>query len=390
MFSSIMLKRGSRITLIAAALLFSVVLFATTGCLRSVNDDGKVNSDLVQWGNANDEEDSVGLEDSEVALGLLTAEDMTGINVLSNIRPMTIELNDHLDGDYLEDYMFFVSRGWYDRATGSQIFHNAITKYRLPAVAAEQIVVLAGDEQTVTELAQPIGDTQVVYFLPADDTQLATLVYRFTVGQYGVKVQVSDVTGAADMTAVQTDLLAQAEQIAEYQYEKVYSLIYSVGVEPAINDAIAHLPESISGTTFIGTSLMTDQEWLGLTYDLESENIAGFVNGGIARYQIDARPDEVVEVSVMEFGTAEEAEAFRDGLLVAGAAAESGTEIALPASLDEVADAIQQDTLVELQAAMGYYLIDISIFAPFAETDGTAAEADLITMSEEIIGNFQP
>jgi hypothetical protein len=58
------------------------------------------------------------------------------------------------------------------------MFHNAITKYRLPAMAAAEIVVLAGDAETVTAVAAPIGDTQVVYLTPADDTQSASLTSR--------------------------------------------------------------------------------------------------------------------------------------------------------------------------------------------------------------------
>ncbi len=374
-----------------------------SGCMQPtpppVSTEPKVNSNLVQWGNTNDTVVDTGLEDSAIALALLDADDVETLGVFEDPLPSTIELNDHLDGDYLEQYDFFVSRLWYDRASGNSLMTNAITKYLLPSAAVEEIDRLGGEGSQLNTIADPVGDAQVVYYdaplfyygSPASDAEPATLTYRFTVGQYGVKVAVVDTGDVLDDTSViQARLLEQASALAQVQYDKLSELLYRTVVATVTNDAIEHLPISVIGATLIGTVPLSAEEWLGLTYDLQRETIAGYVSGGLRRFQLEERPDEVVEVAVMEFSTPEQAQAFRDELLD-GEDAASGTEIELPATISNSADAIlQADTLVELQAAVDNYWVDITIYAPFATAELAAAEVDLIAISEEVLTSFQP
>lgn len=380
-----MIKRFSTITVV---LVVMAVVITGAGCLQK--KDRK--QDLLTWTKADENivTDGIGQQDSEVALALLDINDVEYLDVFyDSVRPSLIEFNDHLQSEDWEDYMFFNSRSWYDRASGALIMQNAITKYRLPAVAVDQVALLAGDAEPI-DLLEPVGDTAIAYFTPADDGNTARLTYRFTVGQYGAKIHVIDVSGETDMLVAETNLLAQAAELARYQYTKLSDLLYGSGQEVVMNDAMNHLPQTVSGTTPIGLTELIDDEWLGVQGDMISPEINGFVSGGLSRFRLDGRPDEVVEIVVMEFKTAAQAEAFRDELLSVGLAAEVGTPITLPPALDSVADALGQDTMLELQATLDNYLVDVAVFAPFTEMNTTAAETDLIDFANEVIENFQP
>ncbi|EKD79488.1 MAG: hypothetical protein ACD_41C00057G0003, partial [uncultured bacterium] len=126
----------------------------------------------------------------EVAMVLLNEVDVLG--TVFAVRPQAVQFNDHLDDLTDTTSEFFLSRQWLDELSGDAILANAITKYVSNDVAAEQIVVLAGDSEPVV-VDTTVGDSQVVY----QDGDLFT--YRFAMGVYGVRL-------TADSLATVTDL----------------------------------------------------------------------------------------------------------------------------------------------------------------------------------------
>lgn len=331
-----------------------------------------------------------GVDDSALALALLNSLDVAV--VLDNMRPATIELNDQMDKDYLSGYSFFITRRWYDRTEGTELLFTALTKYPTAEAAQSDAERLVENYDAVS--VDQLGDTTFVgyddplhyYGSPSDP---ATLVYRFTYGPYMAKVEVVDTGNAFDENSViQARLVAIAEPLAQRQYEKLVDLVQAPTTETVTNPAIEHLPMTLSGATLIGTVAVSDEEWLGVTQDFEREALAGFISGGMNRFVFDDQDDHVAEVTVLEFATAEQAQTFQAELLTEGEAAATGTEIALPDTIAAVADALEQETFTEFQAAVNNYFIDVTVFAPFAETDMEFSRAQLITTSEEVIGNF--
>lgn len=307
----------------------------------------------------------------EVATVLLNEVDVLG--AVFAVRPQTVQFNDHLDEqldlerlDEEDSSEFFVSRAWWDEMTGETAIHNAITKYVSTDVAQAQIIALAGGREQI-QPAVAVGDSQVVY----DDGD-SGVTYRFTMGVYGVRVS--------------ADTLTTATNLAQLQAGKLADIGHAPNVELSSNDAVQHLPATVTGGTLLGTGSVTAEEWLGTTYNLESDTIPGFVTGGLRRWQITDRPAEIVEVTVLEMETADAATSFAEDLLPSS---DVDLELELPASIADQADAVDNTDLFELQAGIGNYFIDITIMAPFGQIDVEAAQADLVAMSEAVIAEFK-
>ncbi|HBY73501.1 MAG TPA: hypothetical protein DEG44_02285, partial [Candidatus Kerfeldbacteria bacterium] len=292
------------------------------------------------------------------------------------VRPKVVEFNGNLDlANDGSDY--YIARVWLDELTGATAMTEAMTKYSSPEIAEEKIIELAGDNERL-QAPQPVGDTWVVYATPANDTEPASVTYRMTVEQYGVRITVFD--RGSD---TQDDLLELANDLAVTQLRKIGDALV-LGVTLSENAAIDALPAAITGAEYMGTSFVTAEEWLGTIYDLDSEGVDGFVTGGIRRWQLQSRSNEVVEVVVMEMESdalaAEYVAEFLPSL-------PNTTEIALPASIADQADAVVNVTaeLVELQASQDNYVVDLSIFAPLGVADLAAAQDELVTIAEEVL-----
>ena len=299
----------------------------------------------------------------EVAMVLLNEVDVLG--TVFAVRPQAVQFNDHLDDLTDTTSEFFLSRQWLDELSGDAILANAITKYVSNDVAAEQIVVLAGDSEPVV-VDTTVGDSQVVY----QDGDLFT--YRFAMGVYGVRLTADSLATVTDLAVIQADKLA--------------SLGRAPQIELPSNAAIQHLPASVTGGVLLGTASMTGEEWLGTINDMESAELAGFVSGGLRRWQVADRPEEIVEVVVLEMESADYPAA-----LVAGFVSFSDVviEIELPASIADAADAVDNVDIFETQGQVGNYFIDIAVLSPFGEVDAAAAKADLVAISEEVIAGFE-
>lgn len=330
------------------------------------------------------------MTDSTLAMVLLTSSDMA--SVIDDVRPATIELNDHLDKDYLQNYLFFVGRRWYERAGGTQVIYNAITKYPTTAVAQQETERLVVEYPLID--GNYFGDTT---FIAYDDPLIyyggpsdpAHLYYRFTYGPYSVKVEVVD-TGFVgdDASEIQARLLKIAEPLAQRQYQKLADLLAAPTTETPTNTALEHLPRAVDGLTLIGTVPVTAEEWLGVSYDMTADDIPGFVSGGMNRFSIDAQSDHVAEIAVLEFDTPERAQAFQKELLTTGAAAANGSELDLPDSIAATADAMEQDTLTEAQAFAGNYVIDVTVFTPFTDINLGVAREQVKIISDQVFTTF--
>lgn len=320
---------------------------------------------------------------TQLATAMVNEVDVLG--QLFAVRPEPIQFNDQLDVAIADDSEFFLARHWWDEVSGNSAFETAVTKYYSPAVAVTSIAELASDRTAVTPTVE-LGDITAVYYQPATADSAATLTYRFAVGQYGVRLTLFSTTDPeADVATVTDDLLSQLQAVAITQHNKLVDVITSLAVAEPSNVAIAHLPTVVDGATELGTTTVNFMEWYGITYDLESDDFPGFTSGGLRRWRLDARPDEVLEVTVMELASAEQATTFVTDLIPS---LPDATEIVLPDTIADQADAVNNNGLFELQAASGRFVIDTIIFSPFGEIDETAAEADLIDLSEKIITDF--
>ncbi|HBY73502.1 MAG TPA: hypothetical protein DEG44_02290, partial [Candidatus Kerfeldbacteria bacterium] len=150
-------------------------------------------------------------------------------------------------------------------------------------------------------------DPLIYYGGPSDP---AVMVYRFTVGQYGVRIDLTDTGDVADGDSVIYDRLDETiSPLALALEARLQDVLADETVALAVTPSVTALPSTLDGTTLVGTGAVTAEEWMTLTGDDASE-LNGFTSGAIRRFQIDERPDEVLEVIVMEFATAEQAEAL--------------------------------------------------------------------------------
>lgn len=329
------------------------LLFLGASCFQSQPQDAALFSSSLNNAMTADEIATVLLNESDVQ------------DIITGVRPRLIEFNDHLDDltDTTTDY--FVSRKWADASTGTPVMSTVISNYVDATTAQEQIIVLAGENEPLTTTSV-IGDNQIVY----NDGDLVT--YRFAMGEYGVRVTAPSLEEAVSLAQRQADLLSQIG------HQSTIILPY--------NNAITHLPATVSGGKLLGTTSVSALEWLTATNDLDSQGIEGFVSGGLRRWQITDRPEEVVEVTVIETNSAAEADTMTQ---ILKEAITSDSAIELPNTITSKAAAISYDTVFETQGSVGNYFIDVIIFSPFGEVNASAAMADLTKISEDIILNFE-
>ncbi|EKD79487.1 MAG: hypothetical protein ACD_41C00057G0002 [uncultured bacterium] len=290
----------------------------------------------------------------QLSLALLTPTDVTAY--VSDVNPLPLEFNGQLD-TYLQDYDFYLARQWND-AEGNKIIGNAITRYTSAEAAQANVADLAAECDEETD--QVIGDvTYVCYVEPllyyGGPSDPGYMTYRFVLGQYGVRVDLIDTGDVFDDNSVIYDrlkpmlyrlALAQADRLQDVLDDETLALVDT--------PAVGELPEAPDGTALLGSSAVTVEEWMALTGD-ESSELTGFASGAIRRFLLDERPEEVLEVIVMEFATAEQAEALLADF-------EAPTE-----------------GIAETQKTQDNFFFDISIFSPFGEMDYAAASVDLTT-----------
>ncbi len=325
------------------------------------------------------------LDDTKLAFGLLTLDEVKTIDEISNVHPSLIEFNDHLDNNREDVYVSFIARQWMNPLTGNVRIGNAITNYSDANLAQSGLEKLAGDAERIEEFA-PVGDKNLLLYEKANDEfQLpAGLTYRFTLENYSVRVTVYTILENATDDEIQKELLPIVEVLAKAQYERLSKVLNGSIIGPETNPAMEKLPEAIAGTDLIGTATVSALEWRGVEGSFEESGIPGFKSGALSVFKMQSRPDELVEITVMEFDTQESAKNFQQQLLPEGVA-----PIKLSEALDETSDAISFPGGFELQSFQGNYMIDVSIFAPFGEiAEESVVMADMEKITTEIISGF--
>ncbi len=363
-------------TLVGIGLLTSALLLTGGGCTDKVSDTGMFKPETVTVS---------GVNDSTIAMSLLKFDDV--YMVMNNVRPSLPELNSRLD-DSLNNYDYVVARTWYNRDTGNSAIQNAITQYPSAEVAVSENQS-KGEGYTQLTPALSLGDSHSAYFLPEDADYPAEVVYRFTMGQFGIKVSVvkSDSTVMSD-EEIQDQLLPQAEELARKQQERLGKFLAEKSITIPKNSALEKLPETLQNAEAVGALPFSDIEWLGVISDMSSEAMTGFQSGAFRRFALTNRPTEIVEVSIIELDSQADAQYLQEGLL-ATTKEDNVKELTLPDSIAEQSDAISDVTIVETQSYVDNYFIDVVIFSPFGELDTAAAELDVVAYTEEILSSLQ-
>lgn len=297
----------------------------------------------------------------ELSLALLSPEDIAAY--VTDVHPLPLEFNGQLDPN-LQDYDFYIGRLWND-AAGGTLVANAVTRYTSAAAAQANVAELASSCSAETE--DVVGDlTYICYIEPllyyGSPSDPAEMVYRFTVGQYGVRLDLVDTGYVFDDNSVIYDRMNPIlYRLALAQEQRLQDLLADDTAALVATPALERLPATLTGTTLLGTGALTAAEWMSLTGDTTDE-LTGFTSGAIRRFQSDTRPDEVVEVIVMEFATAEQAEALKTDF-----AGSTGGSI------------------VEAQDTVDNFFYDVSVFSPFGELDAAAANLEMITYLDTIL-----
>lgn len=332
--------------------------------------------------------DEADITDSQLANALFTPVDITGITALGNVRPSVVELNNHLDSTPPDTYSFFDGRAWYAIPSGELRMSSAIVKNASTADASNFITVRSQGKTDLGDLADGLGDQAVIYFEPASDSFPANVTIRFTRSTLAVKVTVY-ASSEEESTALDlpTLLTPMALAVAEAQDARLQDfLANTLPVVEASPSLTSSALVNLSNTTLVGRIPVTEEEWMGVTadYGIDS-NISGLADAALSNFSVDARSEEVVEVTILDFYVSDIAPEYQS-LLVTDENAE--TEVELPADIAEVADATATETIVESQMVKGNYLIDVSVFSPFGTLDQAAATQDMIKWTQELNSIF--
>lgn len=297
----------------------------------------------------------------QISLAMLTPEDIAA--QVDNASPLPIEFNGQLHPD-LQNAVFHIAQQWNDGA-GYRVVGDSITQYSSAETAQADVAVLASDCNQATE--QLIGDvTYICYTEPllyfGGPSDPAYITYRVVLGQYGIHINVVDTGEVFDDNNVIYDRLNPiAYNLTSAQVDRLQTVLADEQTALANTAALQMLPDAPIGTTVLGTAAVTIDEWLTLS-GLDVTLLDGFTSGAIRRFVLTDRPDEVLEVVVIEFASADQAQRLVDAFTTPPA--ESG--------------------IVESQFVQANYVYDISMYSPFEELDPKAS-ADLTSYSNLIL-----
>lgn len=319
------------------------------------------------------------LTNSSLAAALLTKEDIeTVAKMEGRLLPELVQINDHFDAEDAEKsgYSTFVARVISDKSTNDGFAENAILGFDSTDVAKKFLESRAAEANVA--VGHDIDETTPTVKIVQDKTadKSSSVTFRIAVKQLAARVQVYG--EAAEPIAL---------ELARKQKEKLDMLL--AGSLPAVseNNSMSKLPSTLENATLVGKLPITADEWMGATHD---SNIPGLQSGGLARFKINARPAEALEVVVLEFNSPQDALNYKNTFFTQGAHLEdkSSKELALPASINGFSLARTSDAIDELAAVKGNYYIDISTFSPFKDFDKDTSSPDLVKISEEILSKF--
>ncbi len=327
---------------------------------------------------------------SELGLALLTGEEAeTALSLPGVLLPCLVYFNDQIATDDVAKYAYsdLVTRAFVSKQSGGPVADVAISLFP-SAEAAEQFLQTKADEAGVA-VGHAFDDDSLteVDMYPGGEDGPPSLTLRFAVQNMVGRVlvygnnDVFDVTdagllvGSGDLLA--RDLKLKMETLASGQLPGT--------VTWTENFAFNRFPWDLEGGTFIGLNPITQYDWLGETNVLDRE-ITGFMSGVSGTFKLNEQEGYVVDILIVEFDSHEHALAEQATLLTEGAQLEdlSSRVITLPSDLSEFSLGRSSDLLAEIQSVDGVYLYDISVFAPFEDTDRSLAEAQVVEFTEQI------
>lgn len=331
---------------------------------------------------------TITITDSDMALALLPEVSVSEV-VGRTLKSALVQFNDHLEPTSGYEYTSYLGQSYSD-SEHREVVSIALARYESNEAAKVGMEFKAANDP---RLATPKSSMQYFFahYTPQTADMPDSVSVRIVYENFSAKLQIFDVENKvssekdADILMEQAFNLALAQNMnlerlvkGEFSYEKAEK-----------NEAMKRLPMTLSGATYIGSTGVTKSQWISLTREDEAK-LVGFKSGGLSRFKLDARPDEVVEVVVMEFDKNENALAYRNSLTVGGAfAEENGQVITLQGEMAKDAIAMMTDFVTELEFVRGPYLIDISIFSPFAERNEEAAKVDIVTFGQQLTDWFK-
>lgn len=335
------------------------------------------------------------MSDSDLALALLSEKQIGEASERSGrVRSQLVEFNDHMEPEAAgAPYKSFVGRLTIDRISLAPFLSNSVMLFAEKPDPINFMNVKSQGNDSLS-LSKKYGDGSVAYFSPASDFDPAHVTIRLYDGLVGSKVQVFDTAGnIQNSNQAAEELLPIAEKLAAEQETNLETSIFGTRrfSQITLNDAMQQLPETINGATLIGMSEVKDTEWLAITGDFQTEKMKGFVSGGLVRFRLDARPDEAVEVTVLEFDSPETAADHHSTFLTQGVAVDpqaGAQQFELPDDLASAGKGLIQPTLAEIQSPQGAFLVDVSVLSPFQEIDKDAAIEDVIAISRSFLSGF--
>ncbi len=331
---------------------------------------------------------------SKLVLTLLTKEDVdVATKLQGSLLPQLPQFSDQLSVEEVGKYGYkdLVAQIFVRKHTPEVIIENALTLFDTNQ-QAEQFIEAKAKESNNAKTSRSFEGKVLTLVLTSsgDKKNLPQATIRFAVGNVAARITVYGRNKVIDYTNPQL-LTSVAMKLATVQKEKVEQLLAGKAAldgDLQTNKALRVFPTIFSETTFLGLVPITQFQWLGETVDEKRSAIPGFNNGAFGRFKLQRDADLVVDVTVIEFTSHQEAlgeqsRFFREGVHLED---KSSKVLAVPEALKSLSVARTSDSIVELQAVKGTYFYDISVQAPFTEKlNKEKATEYLLKYSQEVL-----
>lgn len=316
-----------------------------------------------------------------VALALLTPAEVGGVAVVAKAQPALVEFNGRLDNTRNDAYDFYVARLWMNPANGNDWITNAITVYGSKKSAAAGLKAFASKGTKIEGL--PVGDESVVLWQSAVKKESASLTYRFQFGRFAARVGLNLPAGTTKQQAKRW--LPEVYELAAAQASRLRQLEKGELKPDFPKEIVNLLPKKLPGTSLLGTALFTAQERRAMEHNFQTRGrIAGFRAGILRRFVLNDRPEEVVEVAVLEFDSGHSAAVFKAELQHS-----KGPQIQIASDLTGHSLAKDFGDLVELQSVQDRYVVDVTLMAPFGTLNKGLAQNELSTFAQKTLVGFR-
>lgn len=304
------------------------------------------------------------------------------------------EFNDELDASGGADTTTFVMTHTFGRPDDAPAeVATGIRVYAKPAAAADAFdASLAGDKQDYGEVIDgpKEGDQSRYLHQAADSQHEGGVALRFRFGRYLVRIDVG-----GDASTMAPDRLAA---LGKTVIDRLGQIDVGKFAAPALPDLVKALPPvDDSFGPIMGTATFAPQSWAWIW---SSQNSALVVSGRLRallagdarseppvmrRYGVSALPNNIAEVAVMPFRSAETASRYlsetkrEDARRSAITDNEGDVDVSPP--IPDVSPAYRADV------RSGRYIAEVTCFAPFAPTSSGCEKAvkDLAERTKKLL-----